>query len=124
MNTTWKYDTGRSSASRALLSGGALALWTVSIATAVIGNLGMLATLATRDVPAKGCGAAALDGGHDLQLSDTDMTPVRLPPRGAMVAEDIRDLQRWPSHDGLNRMAVSALTTDALAGSPPRVVCG
>ncbi len=76
----------------------------------------MLATVATRDVTAERRGAAALDGGHDLQLSDTDMTPIRFTPHGAMVAEDIRDLQRWPSHDGLSRMAVSAPTSDALAG--------
>ena len=94
------------------------------IPTAVESHLDVLATLAARDVPAKGCGAAALDGGHDLQLSDTDMTPIRFTPRGAMVAEDIRDLQRLASHDGLNRLAVSAPTSDALAGSPLRVLCG
>jgi hypothetical protein len=37
--------------------------------------------------------AAALDGAHHLQLAEADVTAVGLTPRGAVVAEDIRNLQ-------------------------------
>ena len=92
--------------------------------TTVVSNLGVLATLATRDMPAKCCGTAALDGGHDFELSDANVAPVRLTPRGTVVAQDVRDLQRLTSHGGLNRLVVSAPTSDARAGSPRRAGCG
>ncbi len=66
--------------------------------TTVESHLDVFTRITTRDVTAERCGAAALDGGHDLQLPDTDMTPVCFTESGAMVAEDIRDLQRWPGH--------------------------
>ena len=39
-------------------------------------------------------GAAALfDGRHDLQLAEAEVSPLVLPPRRPVGAEDIRDLQ-------------------------------
>src|SRR5882762_9492285 len=42
--------------------------------------------------------AAALDRTHDLQLAETDVARIGAPPRRPVVAEDIRDLQRWTRH--------------------------
>jgi hypothetical protein len=53
------------------------------------------ALLTTRDVPAEGCGATALDSRHDLQLVEAHVTGIGLAPRRSVVTEDIRDLQRW-----------------------------
>ena len=66
---------------------------------AVIGDATMAAVLACLDVTAEGCGAAALDRRHDLQLVEAHMAGVGLPPRRPMVAEDIRDLQGGTGHD-------------------------
>ena len=49
---------------------------------------------------AEGCRAATLDRGHDLQLAEADVAGVGRAPSGAVVAEDIRDLQSWTGHDG------------------------
>ena len=38
--------------------------------------------------------AAAFNGGHDLELTKTQMASVRLTPCSTLGAEDIRDLQR------------------------------
>ena len=42
--------------------------------------------------------AAALDRAHDLHLAEADMAGISAPPRRPVVAEDIRDLQRWTGH--------------------------
>ena len=55
--------------------------------------------LTALDMAAESRGAAALDRRHYLQLAETDMTGIGLPPCRAMVAEDIRDLQGGASHD-------------------------
>jgi hypothetical protein len=56
------------------------------------------ALLAARDMAAESRRAAALDRRHDLELLEADVSGVGLPPRRPVVAEDIRDLQRWPGH--------------------------
>jgi len=66
---------------------------------AVIGDLRVQAVLAAHDMPAESRRAAALDRRHHLQLAETDMTGIGLPPCRAMVAEDIRDLPGGTSHD-------------------------
>ena len=76
------------------LSGRALAFWTVSVPAAIVRNLGTFTRITAGDVPAKRSGAAALDGGHHLELSDANVAPVCFTESGAVVAEDIRDLQR------------------------------
>ena len=42
--------------------------------------------------------AAALDRTHDLHLAEADVAGIGAPPRRPVVAEDIRDLQRWTRH--------------------------
>src|ERR1700730_17456454 len=55
--------------------------------------------LATCDVPAERRRAAALDRTHHLQLVAAHMPAVGLAPSGTVVAEDVRDLQSWSSHN-------------------------
>ena len=59
----------------------------------------MRAVLAARNVPAESRRAAALDGAHHLHLGEAHVAAVGLTPSGAVVAEDIRDLQSGPSHE-------------------------
>ena len=47
---------------------------------------------------AEGCGAAALDRRHHLQLVEADMAGMGLTPGRAMIAEDIRNLQGRARH--------------------------
>jgi len=68
------------------------------IATGVERDSGVAAVLAARDMPSKVCRAAGLDCAHDLQLIVAEMAPHGVSPCGTMVAENIRDLQRWPGH--------------------------
>jgi len=77
------------------------------VAAGVVRDLGMAArrVLAARDVPAERCRATTLDRTHDLQLIEAHMAAVGLAPSGTMIAEDIRDLQSWSSH---NRRRYSA----------------
>jgi hypothetical protein len=65
---------------------------------AVVGDDGVRTLLAARDMPAERRRAAALDRSHDLQLVEADVPGVGSAPRRPMVAEDIRDLQRWTGH--------------------------
>ena len=51
-----------------------------------------------RNVSAEGRRAAALDRAHHLQLRVRDVAPHGTTPSGTVVAEDVRDLQRWPGH--------------------------
>ena len=68
------------------------------IAAGVVGDARVGAILALLDMPAEGCRAATLDGGHDLELAEAYMAGVGSAPRGSMAAEDIRDLQNWTRH--------------------------
>jgi hypothetical protein len=45
-------------------------------------------------MPAEDGRAAGFDRRHRLELAEADMTGVGVTPCSAMVAEDIRDLQR------------------------------
>src|SRR5216684_2720944 len=78
----------------------ALALRAVPVAAAVVGDRGMGAVLAARDVSAEGRCAAVLDGAHHLELEQARVTAVGMTPRGPVVAEDVRDLQSWTGHVG------------------------
>jgi len=55
--------------------------------------IGAALVLAARDVPAERCCAAALDRTHHLHLLQADMAAVDFTPSGAVVAENVRDLQ-------------------------------
>ena len=54
--------------------------------------------LAARDVAAERHRAAALDCAHHLQLVEAHMAAVGFAPSGAVVAEDVRDLQNGSNH--------------------------
>ena len=54
--------------------------------------------LAARNMPAERRRAAALDRRHDLHLVEADVAGIGFAPRRPVVAEDIRDLQRWTGH--------------------------
>ena len=91
-----------------LLGGGALTLGAMPVAAAVVGNDSIGAILAARDMAPTGQArglkaherhrAAALDGRHYLQLVEADVPGIGAAPRRPMVAEDIRNLQRWTGH--------------------------
>ena len=57
-----------------------------------------LLVLAARDMAAERRRAAALDGRHHLQLVEADVAGIGSAPRRSVVAEDIRNLQRWTGH--------------------------
>jgi hypothetical protein len=59
----------------------------------------MRAVRAARDMSAERRRAAALDRSHHLQLVAADVTGIGLPPCRSVIAEDIRDLQSWSSHN-------------------------
>src|SRR5258707_15218012 len=73
----------------------------MSIAARVIGDLRIAAVLvlAARHMAAERCRAAVLDRRHHLELAEADMAGIGLTPCRSMVAEDIRDLQRWTGQD-------------------------
>ena len=75
-----------------------LALRAVPVAAAVVGDDGVRTLLAACDMAAERCRAAVLDRTHDLHLVEADVPGVGSAPRRPMVAEDIRDLQRWTGH--------------------------
>ena len=97
-----------------LAGSGTLTLGTVPIPAAVVGDDGVSAglVLAAPDMAAEGCRAAALDCRHHLQLVETDVAGIGSAPRRPVIAEDIRDLQRWTGHDRRSlrrRLVLSAL---------------
>ena len=55
--------------------------------------------LAACDMAAERHRTAALDRTHHLQLVEAHMAAVGLAPGGTVVAEDVRDLQSWSSHE-------------------------
>src|SRR5271166_6367903 len=55
--------------------------------------------LAARNVPAERRRATALDRTHHLQLLEAHMAAVGFTPSRAVIAEDVRDLQNWSSHN-------------------------
>src|SRR5271165_5265000 len=80
------------------LGGNGLALGAVAVAAGVVGNPHMRAVLAALDVAAESLGATALDGRHDLQLREAYLSGVGVAPGRSVVAEDIRQLDRWTRH--------------------------
>src|SRR5262249_839738 len=78
----------------------ALALRAVTIAATVESNDGVTArrVLAARNVASERRRAATLDGRHHLQLPEAHMAAIGLTPSGAVVAENIRNLQSRTEH--------------------------
>ncbi len=81
-------------------TGRQLTITKIAHKAAVVGDRGVGAVLAARDVSAEGRRAAVLDGAHHLELEQADVTAVGMTPRGPVVAEDVRDLQSWTGHVG------------------------
>ena len=76
-----------------------LALRAMPVAAGVVGDPGVGAVLAARDVPAEGRRAAALDRRHRLELAEAEVARLGLAPNKPVGAEDVRDLQSFPGHD-------------------------
>src|SRR3979411_2737330 len=76
----------------------ALTLGAVSVAAAVVGDEGVSAVLAARDMPTERRRAAALDRTHAFELVEADVPGIGSAPRRPVVPEDVRDLQRWTGH--------------------------
>ena len=78
--------------------GGAMALRAMPVAATVVGDDGMGAVFAARDVPAQSRRAAALDRAHHFHLGEAHVAAVGFTPSSTVIAEDIRDLQGRTSH--------------------------
>lgn len=66
---------------------------TVPITTRVIGVLGRGAVGTAQHMAAECDAAALLDGGHHLELTEAQVSGMRVPPRRAMRAQDVRDFE-------------------------------
>ena len=71
----------------------------MSVATRVVGDAAFAAVLALLDMAAEGGCPTCLDRRHDTTLSVRQMVSLLGAIGGAVVAEDIRHLERGP-HDG------------------------
>src|SRR5882724_10097794 len=80
------------------LGGRALTLRTMAITTAVVSDDRVRAVFAARHMAAERRRAAALDGRHHLHLVEADVPGIGSAPCRPVVAEDIRNLQRWTGH--------------------------
>ena len=100
--------------------GGALTLRAMPVAAAVVGNDRVGAVFAARDMAAERRRAAARDGRHHLQLVEADVPGIGSAPSEAVVAENIRDLQRWTGHGRrpLRRRLADFLNLVAKEGIP------
>jgi hypothetical protein len=102
-----------------LLGNGPLTLGAMTVATGVVGDLAVAAVGALRDMAAERCGAAALDGRHHLQLAEAQVPGLLPAPSGAVVAEDVRDLQGLAWH-GRPKRAGAPVGASAPGGWSPR----
>ena len=75
------------------MRGAGLALRTMPVAAAIIGDLAVPAVAAAFDMTAQGCRPAALHRPHDLELVTAQMTGVTLAIGVAVAPENIRHLQ-------------------------------
>ena len=68
------------------------------VAAAVIGDPPLAAVLTGFDMTTQCSGAAVFDRRHDPELLQAQMACMGPPPRGAVGAKDVSDLQRGPGH--------------------------
>src|SRR5438552_17546014 len=73
--------------------GTCLALRAMPVAAGVVGDLHLRAGMATQYMSSQRRAAALFDGGHHLELTEAQVTMLRLPPGRPVGAEDVRDLQ-------------------------------
>src|ERR1017187_9297798 len=89
----------------------ALALGTMPVAAAIIGDLRVRTVIATRDMTAEGRRAAVLDRRHYLRLAEAHMAGIGFAPRRSMATEDIGDLKGWTRHAHEDPPVLSELLT-------------
>ena len=75
-----------------------LAAGAVPVAAGVVPDAGVVAAIALLDMPAEGGGPAGLDRVHDPPLGGRQGALLRAAIGLAVAAEDVRPLQRRPSH--------------------------
>ncbi len=75
-----------------------LTLGAMPVTAGGVSNLLMFTGLRKQHVTAQLSASAAFDGRHYFELTETDMTPVRLAPCVSVVSENIRYLQRGMRH--------------------------
>jgi len=75
-----------------------LALRAVPVAAGVVGDLNLLAGLATQDMSTEQRATALLDSRHHLELAQAQVRGLSLPPRRPVDAEDLRELQGRTPH--------------------------
>ena len=95
--------------------GARLALRAMPIATGVVGDLHLRASVATQYMSPQRRAAALLDGGHHLELTEAQVATLRLPPGRPVGAEDVRDLQGGALHQRPLRRSHGLQRTDDLA---------
>jgi hypothetical protein len=76
-----------------------LTLGAVPVAARVVGDVLMIASGAAKDMTTQCRGATLFDGGHDFQLTQAQVVMLSISPSGPAAAEDIRHLERKPSHE-------------------------
>src|SRR3954469_12894874 len=121
VNTTWKYgevrhrQEGGRGVCEPLLCGCTLALRAMPVAAAVVGDDGVRAVLAARDMAAERRRGATLDRRHDPELAEAHMAGVGHAPSGPVVAEDVRDLQSGTGHERWRAMPAARLASSVAA---------
>ncbi len=98
-----------------------LALGTMPVAARVVGDPAVAAILTALDMTAEGSRAAALDGRHHLELAEAHMPGIGPAPGGAMVMEDVGNLQPRAAHRRRARLRLSA--SQRAAAQAGRAVC-
>jgi len=74
--------------------GGPLTFRAVPVFARVVRDVVVITFSASRHMPAERLGPAGLNGGHRFELAETDMSSIGPPPRRAVHAKDVSDLQR------------------------------
>ena len=95
-----------------------LALWTVSIPTAIEGVNAKVALGAFVAVSAQRRSAAIHDGAHHLHLLKTDSVSMKADESVALRAKDVGHLHRWAGHGFwflLDRFTVSSLVIEMVS---------
>ena len=85
------------------------------VAAGVVGDLHLRAGVATQYMSPQRRAAALFDGGHHLELTEAQVTVLRLPPGRPVGAEDVRDLQGGAPHARALRGGQALQRTDHFA---------
>ena len=68
------------------------------VAAGIVGDPGVAAIVAGRDVATERGGAAVLDRGHDLELAEAEVAGVACPVGGAVGVKDVGEPERARMH--------------------------